>query len=361
MLDARSRIHKTWRAETLARLPPSFHDTVRAVGAASGIWATLPSALPQTMATPSFDELVGALRVLPIDRFQDQLLSGVLHAPTVVSALLRRKLTLREALGKLPRAKREWLGYMGLYPYDASAPFIIALEALLDDPEEFRRILLGLLETFWTATFAATWDRLGTQLQSSRAEKERLFATCSLPEFFERALIRATIDEDRGVIAAVRGGYEIDLARIASVHFFPSAFNDRRYWSVLGEHSPPLVAFFPYFDPALTLTGTVARGTTTALNRPDLDPALIFKALGDSTRFAIANLLADAPRTSVELARALAVSKPTVSHHVSLMRQAGLLRETYESGSVRLFLDREVLANLSALVLAKLYAKDDPK
>jgi DNA-binding transcriptional ArsR family regulator len=357
LLDTRARIHKAWRTETLDRLPASFHSTVQAIGAASEIWAALPSVLPQSFVSPSFGELVGALRALPIKRFQDQLLSGVLHSPAIVSSLLRKDMTLRRALGKIPRAKREWLGFVGLYPYDAAAPFILALEALLDDPESFRGTLLELLEAFWHTAFAATWDRLAPQLQSSRAEKERLFATCSLSEFMERALIRATVDEERGVIAAVRGGYELELAKLHGIYFFPSAFNDRRYWSALGEHAPPLVAFFPYFDPAISLSERVTPSTAAALARPDIDPALIFKALGDSTRFAIATLLADAPRTSIELARALAISKPTVSHHVSVMRQAGLLRETYESGSVRLALDRSVLEDLSALTLAKLYAK----
>jgi DNA-binding transcriptional ArsR family regulator len=222
-----------------------------------------------------------------------------------------------------------------------------------------RRILLDLLDIFWTNAFAGTWRRLAPQLETSRAEKERLFAGCSLQEFFERALIRATVDaEGSVVVAAVRGGYRLALDRVTEVHFFPSAFNDRRYWSALGERSPPLVAFFPYFDPTLTLDDA-ATPAAAELARPDLDAALILKALGDSTRFAIAMLLADKALTSVELARALAVSKPTVSHHVSLMRQAGLLRETHESGAVRLALDPDALRNLSSLLLAKLYGPPD--
>ncbi len=93
-----------------------------------------------------------------------------------------------------------------------------------------------------------------------------------------------------------------------------------------------------------------------AFARPQTDVALVFKAMGDSTRFAMLSLLAQRPQSGVELARALGLAKPTVSHHCNQLREAGLLLEVYQAGSVRLSVNRAVLEELSSLTLATLFA-----
>jgi DNA-binding transcriptional ArsR family regulator len=48
-------------------------------------------------------------------------------------------------------------------------------------------------------------------------------------------------------------------------------------------------------------------------------------ALGDPTRRAIFERIADHPRAVVELARALPVSRPAVSQHLKVLKDAGLV------------------------------------
>ena len=55
-----------------------------------------------------------------------------------------------------------------------------------------------------------------------------------------------------------------------------------------------------------------------------LDP---FEALGDPQRRAILALLSDRPRAVGELAAALPVSRPAVSWHLRLLKDAGLVEE----------------------------------
>jgi len=50
-------------------------------------------------------------------------------------------------------------------------------------------------------------------------------------------------------------------------------------------------------------------------------------ALGDPTRKAIFELLVERPRAVVELAGALPVSRPAVSQHLRVLRQAGLVAD----------------------------------
>ena len=48
-------------------------------------------------------------------------------------------------------------------------------------------------------------------------------------------------------------------------------------------------------------------------------------ALGDPTRLAIFERLADRPRAVVDLARELPVSRPAVSQHLRVLKDAGLV------------------------------------
>ena len=50
-------------------------------------------------------------------------------------------------------------------------------------------------------------------------------------------------------------------------------------------------------------------------------------ALGDPTRLAIIEQLVDGPRAVVDLARELPVSRPAVSQHLRVLKDAGLVRD----------------------------------
>ncbi|MEV0288702.1 MULTISPECIES: metalloregulator ArsR/SmtB family transcription factor [unclassified Kribbella] len=61
-----------------------------------------------------------------------------------------------------------------------------------------------------------------------------------------------------------------------------------------------------------------------------------FAALGDPTRRRILELLADEPRSVGELAGELPVSRPAVSRHLRLLKEAGLVEEVPE-GTRRIY------------------------
>ena len=71
-------------------------------------------------------------------------------------------------------------------------------------------------------------------------------------------------------------------------------------------------------------------------------------ALGDATRRAIFDRLRDGPRSVGELAAGLPVSRPAVSQHLRVLREAGLVAERRQ-GTRRLYrVDRDGLAALRA-------------
>jgi DNA-binding transcriptional ArsR family regulator len=55
-----------------------------------------------------------------------------------------------------------------------------------------------------------------------------------------------------------------------------------------------------------------------------------FDALGDPNRRAIVSLLGDGDRSVQELADALPISRPAVSRHLRLLKEAGLVRDRAE-------------------------------
>lgn len=55
-----------------------------------------------------------------------------------------------------------------------------------------------------------------------------------------------------------------------------------------------------------------------------------FEALGDPNRRAIVELLGERPRSVTEIAEAMTISRPAVSRHLRLLREAGLAREERE-------------------------------
>ena len=55
--------------------------------------------------------------------------------------------------------------------------------------------------------------------------------------------------------------------------------------------------------------------------------AAALAALGDGTRRAIFERLAERPSAVVELARELPVSRPAVSQHLKVLKEAGLVRD----------------------------------
>lgn len=51
----------------------------------------------------------------------------------------------------------------------------------------------------------------------------------------------------------------------------------------------------------------------------------LFKALNDPTRREILNILKDKDMTAGEIAETFDITKPSISHHLDLLKQAGLV------------------------------------
>ncbi len=70
------------------------------------------------------------------------------------------------------------------------------------------------------------------------------------------------------------------------------------------------------------------------------------KALADPTRRQILRLLRRGDRTAGEIAAAFPISAPSVSHHLSVLKDAGLVQATREGRSIVYSLDTTVFQDV---------------
>jgi DNA-binding transcriptional ArsR family regulator len=69
----------------------------------------------------------------------------------------------------------------------------------------------------------------------------------------------------------------------------------------------------------------------------------LFKALNDTTRRQILELLKKGDLTAGEIANRFMISKPSISHHLDLLRQAGLVQSIKEGQYVYYSLNTTVM------------------
>jgi len=88
----------------------------------------------------------------------------------------------------------------------------------------------------------------------------------------------------------------------------------------------------------------------TLVEEVNLLHAQVCQGLADPTRILILYLLADSPHHVTELAEMLGVRQPTVSHHLKVLRDRGLVTATREGNTVRYTLrDRRIIQALDLL------------
>ncbi len=357
VLSEKATRHGEWRANARARLGADFHRTIEALGGAAELWILFFDAPGSRPPEKEIGGVLTAIRRRPAADLAQGLLSTLLHSAEIGARVFAQEISPAEALVALPRRKREWLGFMGVYPYVPDRPMARAIARMIADPEGFRRDCLSVLESFAGDVFAADWRRLRPQLERSASEAQALLQGGDWPAIGRRLNLNIEFDLAKHQMRALRGGYALPFGKLGEAIFLPSAFNELQFWTVLEHPSGKTDPLIPYLDPAIRLSLKPAASDVVQIR----DVALVFRALGDATRFAMASLIARRPMSSAELGRQLGLSKPTVAHHVHELRQAGLLLERSDGKAVILSLDRSAIDALSSATAAQFFeAKEAP-
>src|SRR5436305_9167679 len=86
-----------------------------------------------------------------------------------------------------------------------------------------------------------------------------------------------------------------------------------------------------------------------------------FKALADATRREILRLVRGGEKTAGELAAHFDMSKPSVSHHFAVLKQADLIGSRKEGQQVYYFLETTVVEDLLAIIWGLFADGEAPK
>ena len=187
---------------------------------------------------------------------------------------------------------------------------------LLRQPEEYHRRLVGVLEA-WQGPFAEVEGRVSAMIGRDADARAADVRTLDQIDLIERTT----------------GGIRwIPEAAVGRVILAPSYFARPYNYVFSGEGWRLFV--YPIADAALDGTDPLA---------PPQALVRLHRALGDETRLRILKLLSDRDLYLTELAQELQLSKPTVKHHLALLRAAGLLTMTEEGPVIYYSLRRDRL------------------
>ena len=332
-----------WRREMERRLPARLRTSINTVAPTPLVWPLLADALREAPPAATFEGMIDTLRTLDELSFQKFVLGGVFKARGAVEALVNGTASLSRTVAAEATTQEKLLSLLGLHPFSRKHPTAVAFDKIVNMPGSYRDDIVHVLESFWAAGFADTWKRLEPQMKEHARDMRATATREAFPEFAREHRLPVTIED--GVLVSTRGATHTPVGGSASVYLVPSAFNTLRLWAAYPDARGRTRFFLPILHPGVSTAGVTA-----------IEPALIFRALGDTTRYAIASSIARAPMTSVELARAFGVSKPTISHHVQLLRSAGLIDETSTENGILLSLNRRTLERASTAAAREMFA-----
>ncbi|MFP5343331.1 MAG: ArsR/SmtB family transcription factor [Candidatus Limnocylindria bacterium] len=237
------------------------------------------------------DALVDAVEAMATPDLLATILRDVAHDPELAPLVER-------ATGGAPDA---------IEALQAAAPWIAGdIGALLEDPSTAHSRIVAILRT-WATAFATIEDRVRAILERDVALRAADRGAYQGAELIERTT------------GGIRWLPEVGIRRVVLA---PSVFNRPFNYLLAGDGW----RFFGY---------PVADDALGAADRLAPPPAMLrlHRALGDETRLRILKLLAGQDLYLTEIAQQLDLSKPTIKHHLALLRSAGLVT-VVEAGSV---------------------------
>lgn len=185
-----------------------------------------------------------------------------------------------------------------------------ALRRMQADPERARGMIADAWSAVWDAALAPVWPQLERLLRADIAVRARTIATSGIASMAEGLHPKVSWGEGAVRVSLRKHSEQVDC-RGSGLVLVPSVMSS---WGCMVLTEPPAqpTLFYP------------ARGVTAAWAR---DTAEVAAALGALLGPARAGILLDAgvARTTTQVARDAGVAASTASHHLSVLRDAGLI------------------------------------
>lgn len=281
---------RTWLREARASMPDDVRTEFESMFAPElGIYVAAFAVIRPDLRT--VDAFVDALETVPTDELLTTLLCDLERDPELGDLVRRARDGEAEALDGLREAMP-----------DHKAGFT----ALLSDPADAHARIVRILRA-WAVAFDAIEPRIRAILERDHALRAADRGAFSGTELIERTT------------GGIRWLPEVGIRRIILA---PSYFS--RPYNFLLAGADWRFFGYPVADAALESEDRLA---------PPPAMVRLHRALGDETRMRILKLLAGRDLYLTEIAQQLELSKPTIKHHLALLRAAGLVTAV-EAGTV---------------------------
>lgn len=225
------------------------------------------------------------------------------------------------------------------------------LRNLLLDPEYSRNKLITVLQDYWDSIFAQEMERIEEPLLASLEEKIALFKEAGLAALLDSLGLGIRLNQDAIVGKAIVDD-EITEIKLG--------FSEVDYIQII-----PTVFAFPHLFPAFNDRNLILRYPCPYPEEPSCAGLLsskqllqVLKALTDVTRLRILQMLANQSMYSRELATELGFSEPTISRHMHLLKEAGLVSVQRKDNCTYYQLRKKVFEAVGPSLLHQLNSED---
>jgi len=307
---------------------PGVDDSLVAEARAFGwvFWLGLPDLADLSQPATTSADFVHALAAVPPKEIVPRLHRSLIQQPT----------------GRFASAQsRQWLHFIGFEDGAPDPSWAARWDEPMDAP-------IAVLNAF-RPRFDEVWEGLRPELERSAAKATEIVNRSDLQSIAAELDLGVEFDE-RGQMMRTARGYKLPLADVGTIFLVPSVFNSRRLKTVT-EQTRPRSVYIPYLLEDVDLPGGLRRTADFGI---DIDPWLVCRALGNPTRQAILQLIADRPQPAFEIQQALELSKANVSHHIFQLREAGLIAEKRVGRTVELAVRPQSLRGLSRALTREL-------
>jgi DNA-binding transcriptional ArsR family regulator len=217
-----------------------------------------------------------------------------------------------------------------------------SLRLAIDDPERLRDRFVALLAAYWEAGFEREWERLEPLLAEAVTDAGREIAARGLYPMLAQTSTRLRVDETREEFGIdLPHHHRVEVTEASPLLLIPSAFVWPHVRVNCDEPYPPSVVYPAPF---------VRREARPRL--PDAELLRLLRALGDDTRLRALRLIAEAPRSTQELAPLVGITEAGLSKHLRVLAEAGIVESRRDGYYVLYSLVPERLQPLSSSVLA---------
>jgi DNA-binding transcriptional ArsR family regulator len=211
---------------------------------------------------------------------------------------------------------------------------------LFDDPGALRDRFLELIGDYWQEAFMEEWARVEPALSTAADDADRLIAAGGLYTLLESLRPRLRVDKDRHEFGIdIPHDHRVEPTAADPLTLVPSVF----VWPGLQINCDapfPLTLVFP--------APSVSREARP--EPPDAQLLLLLRALGDDTRLRALRLIAQAPRSTQELAALVGISEAGLSKHLRILAEAGVVEARRDGYYVLYSLSRRRVPAVSRLL-----------